>query len=90
MPQVRPLWMLSPIFRYHTKKEVGKLNAGVGMRIALEDMMQDRSEGIIFFYLSVGILIFFLDSSVHLTLHCSNQIIQCFQSHWTRSKEGQN
>lgn len=99
MPQVRPLWMLSPIFGYHTKKEVGKLNAGVGMRIALEDMMQDRSEGIIFFYLSVGIiffylsvgiLIFFLDSSVHLTLHCSNQIIQCFQSHWTRSKEGQN
>lgn len=59
MPQVRPLWMLAPIFGYHTKKEVGKLNAGVEMRIALEDVMQDRSEGIIFFYLSVGILIFF-------------------------------
>lgn len=51
--------MLAPIFGYHTKKEVGKLNAGVGIRIALEDVMQDRSEGIIFFYLSVGILIFF-------------------------------
>lgn len=35
VPQVRPLWMLSAVFRHHTKKEACKLNAGAG-RIALE------------------------------------------------------